>query len=242
MFIYSIILSRFDDLHQLSKLLFRWFLPRFFHSSRKLRLATAQRWRYLTSLQWFAGIREAPDLLSYSLAWQVCWTYMNICEPYWTCAEEVQAFRLQWETQMVFKDILVAWALGSLLPFSCLDSQFLANSCDSFGVYSIGSVSLEHVQHAALSAFGLGFTCTWLDCLVFVCPLRSFLLFHRILNYDKSFMLQWESLLLEQGVRGWASYRIQWILRCPRAGWDKSLPEFPPYEYIIYHISTLLPP
>ena len=110
---------------------------------------------------------------------------------------------------MVFKDILVAWALASLLPFSCLDSQFLANSCDSFGVYSIGSVSLEHVQHAALSAFGLGFTCTWLDCLVFVCPLCSFLLFHRILNYDKSFMLQWGSLLLEQGVRGWASYRIQ---------------------------------
>lgn len=110
---------------------------------------------------------------------------------------------------MVFKDILVAWALESLLPFLCLDSQFLANSCDSFGIYSIGSVSLEHVQHAALSAFGLGFTCTWLDCLAFVCPFCSFLLFHRILNYDISFMLQWEFPLLERGVRGWASYQEQ---------------------------------
>ena len=59
MFIYPIILSRFDALHQLSKLLFCWFLFRFFRSSRKLRLATARRWRCLTSLQWFAGILEA---------------------------------------------------------------------------------------------------------------------------------------------------------------------------------------
>lgn len=83
MFIYPIILSRFDDLHQLSKLLFRCFLFRFFRSSRKLRLATARRWRCLTSLLWFAGILEAPDLLSYSLARQVCWNMWPMLNPCW---------------------------------------------------------------------------------------------------------------------------------------------------------------
>lgn len=103
MFIYPIILSRFDDLHQLSKLLFCWFLFRFFRSSRKLRLATARRWRCLTRLQWFAGILEAPDLLSYSLAWQVCWNMwpsVTHVEPVKRCKLSDYNERRRWSSRI----------------------------------------------------------------------------------------------------------------------------------------------
>lgn len=103
MFVYPIILSRFDDLHQLSKLLFRWFLFRFFRSSRKLRLATARRWRCLTSLQWFVGILEAGSTFLFTgltSLLKYMWPFVTHVEPVKRCKLSDYNERRRWSSRI----------------------------------------------------------------------------------------------------------------------------------------------